>query len=73
MFMMFYVFQLSMKKDESEVGDLVLDPPLIAVAARRRRGTCANLCVLLTALFVLAAGIIGSIYLYKYLAHRVSN
>jgi len=51
-------------------ADLVLRPPMIAVAARRRRSTCANLCVLLTALFILAAGIIGSIYLYKYLAHR---
>jgi len=58
------------EKKENEVNDLQLPPPMIAVATRRRRGTCANLCVLLTALFVLAAGIIGSIYLYKYLAHR---
>lgn len=56
------------KKDVE--ADLVLRPPMIAVAARRRRSTCANLFVLLTALFLLSAGIIGSIYLYKYLTHR---
>ena len=50
------------EKKENEVNDLQL-PPMIAVASRRRRGTCANLCVLLTALFVLASGIIGSVYL----------
>lgn len=60
----------SMLLDKKDTEDLDLRPPMIAVAARRRRSTCANLCVLLAALFILASGIIGSIYLYKYLAHR---
>jgi integral membrane protein 2B len=37
---------------------------------RRRKNNCANICVLLTALVVLATGILGGIYLYKHLAHR---
>lgn len=56
------------KKDEEEVA---LHPPtVVTVTTRSRRYGGANLCVLGTALLVLATGIFGGIYLYKHLAHR---
>lgn len=62
-------FQDDKKKDAEP---LALPPPhLVAIAARRRPSKCTHLCVLFTALFVLAVGVIGGIYLYKHLAHKV--
>jgi len=48
-------------------------PPILLTVMsrqRRRRGACANACLLLTAMVVLAAGILGGIYLYKSLSRR---
>ena len=48
-------------------------PALLTIHMRRRRGNFANICVLMTALIVLATGVIGGIYLYKHMAERVSG
>ena len=47
-------------------------PTLVRVSGVRRRSQYYNVCVLLTALFVLITGVFGGIYLYKHLAQRVS-
>jgi integral membrane protein 2C len=45
-------------------------PALVTIHMRRRRGNFANICVLLTALIVLATGVIGGICLYKHMSER---
>lgn len=45
-------------------------PIMVTLMARRRRGACANYCLLLSALIVLAMGIMGGLYLYKSLSRR---
>jgi integral membrane protein 2B len=54
------------KKEKEEP----LPAAMVTVATRKRRNGVANVCVLLTALVVLAIGVVGGICLYKYLAHR---
>lgn len=58
------------EKKEKAMMPPAMSPTLITITARRRRSNFANVCVLLTALLVLAIGVIGGIYLYKHLAHR---
>ena len=53
------------KKDEASIAVVALTPT-------RRHGNIASICVLLAALVVFAVGILGGIYLYNRLAHRVS-
>jgi len=56
------------KGDDEEVA---LHPPtVVTMTTRSRRHGYANICVIVTALVVLAIGIVGGICLYKRLTHR---
>ncbi len=71
---MMTLFQVEKENVRNE--DALLPPPpptLVRVSGVRRRKECYNVCVLITALFVLVTGVFGGIYLYKHLAQRVST
>ncbi|KAL5005191.1 hypothetical protein ScPMuIL_018647 [Solemya velum] len=60
---------LTNKKADSECAAV---PRTIHVSYRPRRSrTCLNLFLILVALLVLSAGVIGGVYLYKHLSHKV--
>lgn len=71
-----FVFPQKENEKNSKAAAALLPPPqtpALIITTRRRRNNCANICVFLTALLVLIIGVIGGIYLYKHLTHRVST
>lgn len=69
------------EKDETEVvmeplngekDDVAAAPKVVRVTyGPRKSRTYVNLCLLIAALIVLGAGVLGAIFLYRHLSHRV--
>ena len=60
------------QKEDAEEG-AVRPPPVGVILAARRRARLTNTCILISALMVLAVGVVGGIYLYKHFVRGVSG